>query len=73
MFWGGEFNPYCIEFYALFINYFFTTKDYKQAIRLYKSSMLILIQIYPNKILIADKHVFLSGVLSSIGKYFEAA
>lgn len=34
--------------------------------------MLILIKVYPNSVLIADKHAYLGEILSMAGKYTEA-
>lgn len=34
--------------------------------------MLVLLKIWPNSILVADKHVFLGEILSMSGKYNEA-
>jgi hypothetical protein len=62
-----------MEAYSLLIDYFFTVKDFKEAIRLYKSYMLILLTEYPNSMLIIDKYAFLGEMLASTGKYVEAA
>lgn len=47
-------------------------KDYAQAIKVYKSAMVILLKIYPDSLLLADRHCYLAELLCMGAKYQEA-
>lgn len=48
------------KIFVLFTNYFIRQGDYQQAIKYYKSGMVIYVKIYANEELMADRHCFLS-------------
>lgn len=56
----------------MFSDFWILQGEYAQAIKYYKSAMMIYMKLYPDSVFIADRHCYLADLLSAMGKYSEA-